>query len=500
MSDSEGTKGMDTASAELSAGVKTPDLEGGLDEPKDASIEHSTWNWDNDPSNPYNWPANLKLRQILMIGSAAFTASLGTSILTPAHAQFMERFHVGSTVAVLPLSLYVFALALGPVVGGPLSETIGRYPVYIGAIVFGGLFTLGAGFCNTFAGICVLRFLAGFCFAPILAIAAGTINETWKPAERAIPAICFVLTPFLGPGIAPVIGSFVVVRKDWRWTQWVLLFFDIFALITAIMAQETYHPILKRQRVKKLGLPSPPSQPLSSRIHLFLTMAVIRPIQMLFTEPIVAFISLYVACEFATLFSFFAAIPFVFETIYRYDLEKSGLIFLAIVVGCFLGALTVLLCDIFFYRPKSAKYPPNEAPPELRLYPAMIGSFGLPIGLFWFGWTSKADISWASPTVAIMIFACGNLCVFISTSQYMVDTYRGITVASAMSANSLARYGLAGAFPLFAIQMYTNLHVSWASSLVGFIAIALLPVPWVLFMTGEKLRAMSKFESLEESE
>lgn len=117
----------------------------------------------------------------------------------------MERFHVGSTVAVLPLSLYVFALALGPVVGGPLSETIGRYPVYIGAIVFGGLFTLGAGFCNSFAGICVLRFLAGFCFAPILAIAAGTINETWKPAERAIPAICFVLTPFLGPGIAFVL-------------------------------------------------------------------------------------------------------------------------------------------------------------------------------------------------------------------------------------------------------------------------------------------------------
>lgn len=74
MSDSESTKGIDTASAELSAGVKTPDLEGGLDEPKDASIEHSTWNWDNDPSNPYNWPANLKLRQILMIASAAFTA------------------------------------------------------------------------------------------------------------------------------------------------------------------------------------------------------------------------------------------------------------------------------------------------------------------------------------------------------------------------------------------------------------------------------------------
>lgn len=42
----------------------------------------------------------------------------------------MEEFGVGSMVAVLPLSLYVLALGLGPLIGGPLSETVGRYPVY----------------------------------------------------------------------------------------------------------------------------------------------------------------------------------------------------------------------------------------------------------------------------------------------------------------------------------------------------------------------------------
>lgn len=36
--------------------------------------------------------------------------------------------------------------------------------------------------------------------------------------------------------------------------------------------------------------------------------------------------------------------------------------------------------------------------------------------------------------------------------QYIVDTYHGSVVASAASANSLARYGFAGAFPLFTIQ------------------------------------------------
>jgi hypothetical protein len=141
------------------------------------------------------------------------------------------------------------------------------------------------------------------------------------------------------------------------------------------------------------------------------------------------------------------------------SLEVSGLIFLGIVVGCLLGVVTVLLCNVFLYLPQAAKYPGKQIPPEHRLYPALIGSVGLPIGLFWFGWTARADISWASPAAALMIFAWGNLCVFVSTTMYFVDTYHGLTVASAMSANSLARYVLAAAFPLFTIQSEYPLYI-----------------------------------------
>ena len=164
---------------------------------------------------------------------------------------------------------------------------------------------------------------------------------------------------------------------------------------------------------------------------------------MLLTEPIVGFICLYIACEFATLFSFFAAFPLIFQGIYHFNIEDSGLVFLAIVIGSILGTVTVILCNIFLYLPKVSKHPDGQVPPEYRLYPALIGSVGLPIALFWFAWTTRADISWASPVV---------LCVFVSTTQYIMDTYHGLTVASAMSANGLARYGLAAAFPLFTVQ------------------------------------------------
>lgn len=250
----------------------------------------------------------------------------------------------------------------------------------------------------------------------------------------------------------PVIGGFITNRKGWRWTQWTLLMLATLTIVLTLFARETFHPVIQHRRSRKLGRVYDSSSSISAKPKSPTTIAMLRPIQMLLFEPIVSFISLYVACAFATLFSFFAAIPLIFQGIYGLGLEDSGLIFLSVVVGCLFGTVTVVLCDIFLYRRQSARYRGRQVPPELRLYPALIGSIGLPIGLFWFGWTSRVDISWASPLVAIMLFAWGNLCVFLSTAQYIVDTYSGLTVASAMSANSLARYGLGAAFPLFAIS------------------------------------------------
>lgn len=304
------------------------------------------------------------------------------------------------------------------------------------------------------------------------------------------------LVALLTWGPSPLIGAFVVNRKGWRWTQWTMLFFYIEAIIVSVAwGRETYAPVLQRRRAERLKIPLPPPPPVGAQVKLFVTVALLRPVHMLLTEPIVAFICLYVACEFATLFCFFASVPFVFGRIYHFAPEEIGLVYVSIIVGCLVGFVTIVLCDVLFYRPQAARHPPHQVPPEYRLYSAMIGSVLAPVGIFWFGWTARPGVSWVSPAVAIMPFAWGNICLFVSTTQYLVDTFHGTTVASAMSANSLARYGLAGAFPLFTIQMYQNLGVGWATSLLGFIAVALLPVPWSLFKFGKAIRARSRYET-----
>ncbi len=77
---------------------------------------------------------------------------------------------------------------------------------------------------------------------------------------------------------------------------------------------------------------------------------------------------------------------------------------------------------------------------------------------------------------------------------YLVEAYHALNAASAVAANGLLRYTFGAIFPLFTIQMYSKLGIAWAGSLLGFISILLLPIPWVLYKWGPYLRSKSSFE------
>jgi hypothetical protein len=49
------------------------------------------------------------------------------------------------------------------------------------------------------------------------------------------------------------------------------------------------------------------------------------------------------------------------------------------------------------------------------------------------------------------------------------------------------------AFPLFGIQMYEKLGYQWATALLAFLTLAMLPFPYLFFIYGKRLRSRSKF-------
>lgn len=104
---------------------------------------------------------------------------------------------------------------------------------------------------------------------------------------------------------------------------------------------------------------------------------------MLLTEPIVTLFDLYVAFNFGLLNAFFAAFAWVFETVYGFDVESTGLTYLAQAAGSLVG-LGVLLCTYRFYWTKHARLAEmheanGKMSPDKRLVVAMAGALILPI-------------------------------------------------------------------------------------------------------------------------
>lgn len=121
-----------------------------------------------------------------------------------------------------------------------------------------------------------------------------------------------------------------------------------------------------------------------------------------------------------------------------------------------------------------------------------------PVSLFWFGWTADKGVHWLSPVIAAVPFAVGNIMVYSSGALYIMNSYGSQHCASALSANSLLRYAAGGAFLLFTAQMFSYLGIGWASSLLGFVSVALVPVPWVLYKYGKRIRAHSRYITIAE--
>ena len=67
------------------------------------------------------------------------------------------------------------------------------------------------------------------------------------------------------------------------------------------------------------------------------------------------------------------------------------------------------------------------------------------------------------------------------------------SAASAIAANTFCRSMVAASFPLFSRQMFENMGIQWAATLLGCLAAILVPIPVAFWFFGKWLRMKSKF-------
>lgn len=314
----------------------------------------------------------------------------------------------------------------------------------------------------------------------------------------------FGFTSVAGIALGPFVGSAIVqIHKSfpWRWIFYVQIIYNAGLIpIFWFILRETRGDVILARRAKKLRKET--DKPIYAESELnrppileLIKLSFYRPAKMLTTEPVVIFFTLWVSFAWGILFLFFSSVVQTFQSAYKFDTMQTGLVQLAISAGAIIATFINPLQDSLYQgSARRNKERPGKPIPEARLYSALPGSVLFAAGLFWYGWSCKSDVHWIVPTCGIACVGIGIYSIYLGVVNYLTDAYEKYA-ASALSAASLGR-NIFGAFlPLASKPLFTNLGFGWAGSLLGFIGLAMVPIPVVLLFKGEKIRANSPLMS-----
>lgn len=449
-----------------------------------------------DPANPRNWPIWRKWSIVIVIMLIDLTVSFTASGFSPAAKKFAKDFGVSGEVGTLGLSLCVLGFALGPMTLAPLSEYYGRSPVYIASYGTFLFFVLGTALVQNLGGFLVLRFLSGWFSAVTIANFGGTIADLFDPHQTGPAMSLFLWAATAGSPLGYFLFSCIAQSKGWRDIFWALLGIcgGLWLLMTATL-KETRHSVLLLRRAarerKERGTDAievPDSMKQRGPRTLFKT-ALLRPFRFLFSEAIIVFGALYNGYLYGLSFLFNGAFSLVFGMGgHGFDVLGVGLAFLGIVVGISIGPITNIWQERHYQRRIAQMGGRNV--PEARVQLGRVAGITFPISLFWFAWSSYKSVHWIVPIIASALWGWSFYTLILMTYNYTEDSYK-VFSASALAGLGLVRNVAGAGFPLFGQQMFSYLGNQWAASLLAFLAILLVPIPFILERHGRALRLRS---------
>jgi MFS family permease len=309
--------------------------------------------------------------------------------------------------------------------------------------------------------------------------------------DRGLAIAFFAAAPYGGPVFGPIINGWINVGTGrLELFFWVNLAFAGLMTILMGVIPETYAPVLLKRRAKKLrketGNPNFITEQEKKKLTFseVVKTALIRPITMILTEPVLDLMCMYIVLIYAMLYAFFGAYPVIFTELYDYNEGQVGLMFIPILIGVAFALFATPILEKQFKRVCHQRDPT----PEDRLIGALIGAAFIPISFFILGATSFKHIIWVGPASSGIPFGFGMVLCYYSVNNYIIDSYQKYA-ASALAAKVFLRSGGGAAFPLFTTQMYHRLGLQWASWLLAFLSLGMAVIPFVFYRFGARLRA-----------
>lgn len=456
---------------------------------------------EGDKQNPKNFGTGRKWMITVVLGLICFVVALGSAIVTGDLTGPAATFGVSEEVIILAsVTMFVLGFGFGPCVFAPLSEEVGRKPIYSLTLLLGVIFIIPCGAAQNIATLLVCRLIDGLAFSAPMTLIGGSLADIWKDSERGKAMAIFSAAPFLGPVMGPIFGGLLGdFAPTWRWIYWCFLIVaGVFYVVLLVLVPETHANTLLKRRAKNLRKKTGDEKYRAIcelKIRTLQQVAkdsLLRPFVLL-SEVIVFLITLYMSVIYGLLYMFFFAYPIVYSEGKGWSDSKTGIMFIPMGVGVLVATAVAPFVNRDYNRRAQVYRDRGEIPPaELRLIPMMVACWFIPASLFSFAWSSYPRLSWAGPCFSGFGAGVGFCTLYNPANNYIVDSYQHYA-ASALAAKTFVRSIWGACVPLFTIQMYHRLGYEWATSLMAFISLACCLIPYLFYIYGARIRRFSRY-------
>lgn len=451
---------------------------------------------EGDPENPRNWPLWYRVWILACVAITGWITVLYSTSYSSSTPGLMEEFGTDTTVTTLGLTTYLLGLATGSIILAPLSELFGRQMVYLVCLLCWAVLVIPSGLAQNFATILVSRYFCAFFGAVMIANSPGTVVDLANPKYLAFTLSMWSIAPMNAPSTGGIIGGFVYQSLGWRWSNWIILIGGGVAIGMMATCKETYGPVILRRKAARLRKETDDPRwwcqyDARSGMWAMLKTSLGRPFILAATEPILWFLNIWISLVYGVLYLCFVAYPIVFSQHRGWGPGIAGLAFVGVGIGTLIAIFSEPLIRKFIdSRPHDPAT--GKPPPEATALIMAVGGILTPLGQLGFSWTClPTTIHWSIPILFSVPFSVGNTIIFIYGANYLAGAY-GIYSASALSSNAVIRSVFGGTLPLAGPSMYTALTPQWAGTLLGLIEVAMIPIPFVFWKYGAKIRSRSR--------
>jgi DHA1 family multidrug resistance protein-like MFS transporter len=154
---------------------------------------------EDDPYRPINWPTKKKITTTLLYGLTTMSATWGSSAYSAGTSQISAEFNVGSQVATLGTTLFLFGFGIGPLIWAPLSEIYGRRLAVLCPMFVAICFSFASAVSKDFQTLMLTRFFGAFFASAPVTNTGGVLGDLYSPAWRGIAMAGYAMAVVGGP-------------------------------------------------------------------------------------------------------------------------------------------------------------------------------------------------------------------------------------------------------------------------------------------------------------